>query len=115
MVTENLVDLILRQEQNLENYDSNTVKTRVTKTKADKEQRLKEEYNDILSLVDEGFKRNLELATEKGAGAWLTALPLQDCGYVLNKQEFRDSICLRYGWRIPNTPSHCSCNKSKSL
>merc|ERR1712062_884816 len=30
-------------------------------------------------------------------------------GYTLNKQEFRDAICLRYGWRIPNTPSFCSC------
>ena len=49
-------------------------------------------------LVDHKLKRSLELAGEKGAGAWLSALPLQSLGYDLNKQEFRDGICLRYSW-----------------
>ena len=35
--------------------------------------------------------------------------------YVLNKQEFRDSICLRYGWRIPNTPAYCQCGKKNDI
>ena len=29
----------------------------------------------------------------------------------LNKQEFRDAVSLRYGWRIPNTPQYCGCGK----
>ena len=60
-------------------------------------------------------KRALELAAEKGAGAWLTSLPLQSMGYTLNKQEFRDAICLRYGWRIPNTPIYCACKAKNSV
>ena len=75
-----------------------------------------EELARILSLIpDEKKRRNLELAGEKGAGAWLTALPLQSMGYTLNKQEFRDAVCLRYGWKIPNTPSFCGCGKKNSV
>merc|ERR1712240_690758 len=57
----------------------------------------------------------VELAQEKGASSWLSALPIKALGYVLNKQEFRDSICLRYGWSIPDTPAYCQCGKKNSL
>ena len=49
----------------------------------------------------------MALAREKGFGSWLTALPIKSLGYTLNKRDFQDSICLRYDWRIPNTPSYC--------
>ena len=51
----------------------------------------------------------MELGTEKGASTWLTALPLQEQGFTLNKQEFQDALCLRYGWQLKNLPSHCVC------
>ena len=57
----------------------------------------------------------MKLNKGKGAGSWLTALPLQDQGYCLNKQEFRDAVSLRYGWRIPNTPQFCGCGKRNSI
>ena len=60
-------------------------------------------------------KRIVELAKEKGAGTWLNATPMKALGYVLNKQEFRDSVCLRYGWRIPDTPAFCQCGKKNSI
>ena len=66
-------------------------------------------------MVDEKLRRVLKLAQEKGAGAWLTALTIQSLGYTLNKQEFKDSVCLRYGWNIPNTPSFCQCGKENTL
>ena len=66
---------------------------------------LRKEYKDIHEEVDTTLKRHLELASENGASAWLSALPIQSLGYVLNKQQFRDSICLRYGWHILNTPT----------
>jgi len=54
-------------------------------------------------------------AREKGASSWLTTLPLQKYGYALNKEEFRDSVCLRYTWWIPNTPIICGCGKESDL
>ena len=57
----------------------------------------------------------LELIQEKGSGSWLTTLPIKSLGYSLNKQEFRDSICLRYGWNIPNTPNYSQCRKENGI
>jgi len=36
-------------------------------------------------------------AMEKGASSWLSALPIKAIGYALNKQEFTNAICMRYG------------------
>ena len=81
----------------------------------EKEQDLIEQLEEIKDHVDDKMKRTLELSNEKGAGLWLTALPLQSAGYILNKQEFRDGIYLRYGWDIPNTPFHCACGAKNSV
>ena len=35
-------------------------------------------------------------------------------GFHLNKQEFRDALCLRYGWQLSNVPDHCVCGSSFS-
>ena len=43
-------------------------------------------------------QKSLELASEKGASAWLTTLPIEEHGFSLHKQAFRDALCVRYGW-----------------
>ena len=110
-ITAILKQMIYNQETTLENLDEERVKRIINKTKQDKGKRLTQEFEIVKSLVDNKMKLNLDLAREKGAGSWLTALPIQALGYVLNKQEFRDSLCLRYGWRIPKTAQYCSCGK----
>ena len=57
----------------------------------------------------------MELACEKGAGAWLTSLPIQSLDLDLNKEEFRDGLLLRYGWKIPGTPFHCACGTKNTV
>ena len=39
------------------------------------------------------------------------ALPLEEESYVLNKEEFRDALCLRYDLPLKNLPSKCPCNQ----
>ena len=34
--------------------------------------------------------------------------PLEKHGLWLNKGDFRDALCLRYGWEFKNIPSKCS-------
>ena len=80
-----------------------------------KEDALRQEVEEIMSSSDEKMKRTLLLAQEKGAGSWLNALPIKALGYTLNKQEFKDSIYLRYGWEIPNTPNFCHCKKENDI
>ena len=113
--TENLTNLIYSQERTLVNYNEERVKETFNATKAVQNKRLEEEYNIVKGLVKEDVRKYLELATEKGSGSWLIALPIQAMGYVLNKQEFKDSLCLRYGWKIPNTPLYCSCGTKNDV
>ena len=96
-VTMNLTKLIEEQQQDLRNYNKETVESDIARIKREKEKYLMEQLEEIKNSANEKLKRSLELANEKGAGLWLTALPLQAAGYVLNKHEFRDGICLRYG------------------
>lgn len=42
-------------------------------------------------------------------------MPLAKYGFDLSKSEFRDGICLRYGWDVPNTPLNCPCGSEFSL
>ena len=37
--------------------------------------------------------------------SWLNAIPIEEHGLALNKQEFRDSLCLRYNLPLPYLPS----------
>ena len=114
-ITSNLKTIIFNQERDLENLNEERIQETISQTKQEKGNRLTEEFESIKSEVNNDLKRCLELAREKGAGSWLTALPIQSLGYVLNKQDFRDSICLRYGWKIPNTPLYCSCSKKNNV
>ena len=59
--------------------------------------------------------RSISTAREKSASAWLNALPLKQMGYVLNKQEFRDAIYLRYSWPISDIPRYCGCGSRNDI
>ena len=54
-------------------------------------------------------------ARDKGASSWLTAVPLVDQGLVLNKQEFRDSLRLRYNMPLSDLPSKCVCGEKYTV
>ncbi|XP_064397778.1 uncharacterized protein LOC135344497 [Halichondria panicea] len=56
----------------------------------------------------------MDLASEKGASSWLTALPLSEHGFTLHKGAFQDALALRYGWNPTNTPTNCDCGKAFS-
>ena len=115
-VTECLTNLIRHQEQDFSLYNPESTSQRVKELKMAKDAYLLEKYEEILTTIgDVPLKRCLQLNREKGVGAWLTVLPLKDQGFCLNKQEFRDAICLRYGWRVPNTPHYCGCGSKNNV
>ena len=43
------------------------------------------------------LQRAMSLAQENGASGWLTARPIEKCGFSLHKGAFQDAIALRYG------------------
>ena len=54
----------------------------------------------------------MDLAQEKGASSWPSALPHEEFGFTLHKGAFRDALALRYGWLPSNTPTSCVCGAS---
>ena len=67
------------------------------------------------SLTDTSLKRCLEVTEEKGASTWLNALPIREHGFALHKGDFRDAICLRYGWSPPRLSNHCVCGTALTV
>ena len=65
--------------------------------------------------LDEKGKRLLSCAKEKGASSWLSALPIRKFGYSINKQEFKDAVNLRYGWKIADLPAFCGCGSRNGI
>ena len=68
-----------------------------------------EEAIALRQTLPASLRKSLELASEKGASAWLTTLLLEEHGFSLHKQAFRDAICVHYGWEPTRLPSHCMC------
>ena len=69
-----------------------------------------------IERIDESLSPNLLQAVQqtrdKGASSWLNAILIEEHGLALNKQEFRDSLCLRYDLPLANLPSYCACRET---
>ena len=114
MITEPLTVLIASQSLDLSLLETEEVSKKRTELKKNKEEFFKQKFELLHQQADSKLKRHLDQAREKGASVWLTALPLKSLNYVLNKQDFQDSIRLRYGWEIDGTPRICACGKKNS-
>lgn len=51
-------------------------------------------------VMSPDLQRSVRAASEKGASAWLTALPIEEHGFALHKGAFRDALALTYGWPL---------------
>ena len=115
-ITEDLSRLMFQQVQDISQFNKERQESVIRTLKSLKGQHLSAKFDDILGTVTTTeLKRNLILNKEKGAGTWLTVLPLKDHAFSLNKREFRDSLCVRYGWAIPNMPHFCGCGAKNDL
>ena len=65
--------------------------------------------DEIDQTLPLGTARIVEQTRDKGASSWLNAIPFENHGFSLTKQEFRDSLRLRYNLRLKNLPSKCVC------
>ena len=112
--TKQLAEAIYRQDaEYLENEEElHDVKQAIRKERASfhttKQERLLSEVSELGRLM-------INLASEKGASSWLTALPLKEFGYVLNKQQFADALALRYSFNLKDCPKMCACGETNSI
>ena len=70
---------------------------------------------DLRRELPMDLNRVIDLAAEKGASSWLSALPIRDHGFNLHRLAFRDAICLRYGWRPERMPDKCVCGSRLNM
>ena len=114
-VTAGLTNLIYEYDMDITKLDNEACKKAKADLREEKDNILKQELDEIISQLEDNKKRSLMAAQEKGASSWLAALPIKRLGYALNKQEFREAICLRYGWQVTNTPKFCACGSINTI
>ena len=112
-LADHLKKLIIKQDKSgkVNNQEILDIKKKITK---DRELKQKEKLREIEENISDKIERKrLQMTQEKGASSWLTTLPLKDLGFSLNKQEFRDTVALRYSLPvIRNLPITCACGES---
>ena len=107
-LTSPLVSTIASQDQN-----QRVVICRVMTIKASMKQSNQKHWlqqsGNVYDHLSPQLKHYVDLAKEKGAPSWLSVLPLDDHSFSLHKGAFGDTICLHYGWKLPNSPTKCNC------
>ena len=100
-LTQNLTKMIINQDRfgSIDENKMNEIKKSIAK---ERELKQKEQHKSILDSEDlsEIERKKIEICQESGVSNWLTALPLREAGFRLNKQEFRDSLAIRYNISI---------------
>ena len=101
--------------QNLHNLIKSTQLSRKSSIHLSRQSLYSDSFSSLRSQSDQSLKTALDLATTRGASAWLSALPLLEYGFSLYKAAFHDAVALRYGWPLQRTPSHCACGAAFSV
>ena len=70
---------------------------------------MKEAVSKLDESLPEQLLKFVKQTRDRGAGNWLTTLPLVSQGFSLSKSEFRDGLRLRYNIPINDIPSYCVC------
>ena len=102
-----------KQQYHEDKDETKAAKASITKNRISKYE--EEKKTIILETLADSGKMVVQLASEKGASSWLTALPVKEFGYLLNKQQFSDAICLRYNLRLKDCPKVCACGSDFSV
>ena len=114
LATSKLTEAIFNQDTQFQT-DEESLKQVSKEIAKSKEKWWVEHKNKLQSGMRDETKQIIQLASEKGASTWLTSLPLKKYGFRLNKQQFRDAICLRYNLKLRDVPKYCQCGQSYSI
>ena len=80
-----LASLILKQANDFSIPSLRSIKSEIRQTR---HRLLTSNFNDIKSRLDPTLQHNIDLLTAKCFSVWLTALPIQEQNFHLNKQDF---------------------------
>ena len=114
IATSQLTEAIFNQVSHPE-LDQETQSEAMKIVKKKKEVWYKELQQYIISESSTTVAKIIELSSEKGASCCLTSLPLKRYGFLLNKQEFHDALCIRYNFAIKLAAKVCTCGERYSV
>jgi len=95
-ISDPLADFSLQQSEQFHIPSLQTIKAEIYQ---EKQQCLKSQYSDVYSQLDPLLLRTVDVMSVK-CSLWVTALPIQEKGFHLKKQEFRDALCFFYNWQL---------------
>ena len=106
-MTKQLFEKIIQQERQY-NRDNKIkeIKNKITRTRLTCYHHI---LVDIRAHMNESQQRLNNVNQEPGASSLILLLPLEDEGYVLNKQLFWDLIHISYCWELIRLPESCVC------
>ena len=99
-ITRELYENVIKQNKDFQ-IDSEKTKTIKNELKRRKMSNYKNKLEELRNSMNEKMKRCNDISNETGSSNWLNVIPMREFNYVLNKQQFWNSIGLRYGWPIP--------------
>ena len=114
-ISSSLSDCIYGLDMDISNVDQDQMKEKRKNIRTQNDENQKLKMISVRERLDERSQRYLDGARQKGSSAWLSCLPQKHMGYSLNKREFRDALCLRYGWRVSDMPTHCACGERNGI
>ena len=106
-----MASLIIQQSREFSIPSLQSIKCDIHRTK---QQLLHTQFHIIKSCSDPLLQHTIDMLSAKCSSLWLTALPIQEQCFHLNKEEFQDALRLRYGWELSRAPSHCVCGATFS-
>ena len=108
-ITRELYENVIKQNKDFQ-IDIEKTKTIKNELKTRKLLNYKIKLEELRDSINEKMKR-IDISNETGSSNWLSMIPMRKFNNVLNKQQFWDSIRLRYGWPIAVLPVSCSCRE----
>ena len=109
-ITRKLYENVITQKKDF-HTDSEKTKTIANELKRRKISNYKIKLEELRKSMNEKIKRCNEISNETGSSNWLSVITMREFNYVLNKQQFWDSIRVRCSWPIPDLPVSCSCGE----
>jgi len=99
LITTKITGKIYNQTIELKYHTMDQQHTRTVKSRIQQlmETTYRNHHDTLFDELTPEVQQHMKRAMEKGASYWISAMPIKAIEYALNKQEFRNATCMRYG------------------
>ena len=92
------------------------VRQRARQSRQQRQKKQDERVAQLRPMLPPAQQLLLETAGEKGVSNWLSSMPsFITPSSILNKSDFRDAVCIRYGLSLEGVSSSCICGQDMTI